>query len=113
MVEATHKMEPCYLDGGWATDWLLKKMINQRVADRNRVKATVESVVEDLQAMREEPINLLVADQPYPFTYDGTSLSDGFDHSNFKDRSLVGVEVTVMAYRKQVRAFPGTGASEH
>jgi len=53
--------------------------------------------------MGEDPISLLVADQPYPFTYDGTSLTSlpdhGFDHSHFKDRSSVGVEVSVLAYR--------------
>jgi hypothetical protein len=66
----------------------------------------VKSVVEDLKEMGEKPINLLVADQPYPFTYDGTSLIENwtlsdyrFDRSNFKDRSSVGVEVTVMGYR--------------
>jgi hypothetical protein len=49
-----------------------------------------------------------VADQPYPFTYDGTSLTEdwtlpdhGFDPSNFKDQSSVGVEVTVMGYLKE------------
>ena len=38
-----------------------------------KAKATVKSMVEDLQEMGEKPVSLLVADQPYPFTYDGTS----------------------------------------
>jgi hypothetical protein len=40
-----------------------------------------------------EPVSLLVADQLYPFTYDGTSLTEdwilpdhGFDPSNFMDQ---------------------------
>jgi hypothetical protein len=32
--------------------------------------------VEDLNKMGEQPISLLVADQPFPFTYDGTSLTE-------------------------------------
>ena len=70
------------------------------------VKAKVESVVEDLTEMGEEPISLLVADQPFPFTYDGTSLTEDctlpdyrFDPSNFKDQSSVGVEVKVLGYQ--------------
>jgi hypothetical protein len=47
-----------------------------------------------------------VGDLPYPFTYDGTSLTDdwvlpdhGFDISHFKDQSSVSVKVSVMGYR--------------
>jgi hypothetical protein len=39
LVEAIHKVEPWLLrhfEAGWATDWLLKKMIDTRVADRSR-----------------------------------------------------------------------------
>jgi hypothetical protein len=39
LVEAIHKVEPWLLrhfEAGWATDWLLKKIIDTRVADRNR-----------------------------------------------------------------------------
>jgi len=72
-----------------------------------KAKATVKSVQEDLKELdEEEPVTQLVADRPYPFTYDGTSLTDdwvlpdhGFDISNFKDQSSVGVEVSVLGYR--------------
>ena len=46
-----------------------------------KVNAKVQSVVADLEEMGEKPISLLVADQPYPFTYDGTSLTE--DWSRF------------------------------
>ena len=72
-----------------------------------KAKATVKSVQEDLKEMgEEEPVMQLVADLPYPFTYDGASLTDdwvlpdhGFDISHFKDQSSVGVEVSVLGYR--------------
>lgn len=79
-----------------------------------KVSAKVKSVVEDLEEMGEDPISLLVADQPYPFTYDGTSLTadwslpdHGFDYSHFKNRSWVGVEVSVLAYRMGPLNQPG------
>jgi hypothetical protein len=64
------------------------------------VKATVKSVIEDLEEMGEEPVSQLVADHPCPFTYDDTSLTEdwtlpdhGFEISNFKNQSSVGLEV--------------------
>jgi hypothetical protein len=39
LCEAVHEREPWMLrhfEGGWATDWALKKMIDQRVFDRTR-----------------------------------------------------------------------------
>jgi hypothetical protein len=39
LVEIVHKREPLlerHFQGGWATDWALKKSIDQRVADRKR-----------------------------------------------------------------------------
>ena len=72
-----------------------------------KAKASVKTVVEDLAEMgEEEPVVQLMADLPYPFTYDGTSLTadwvlpdQGFDVAKFKTGSSVGVEVSVLAYR--------------
>jgi hypothetical protein len=39
LAAAVHEREPWLLrhfEGGWATDWALKKMIDQRVSDRTR-----------------------------------------------------------------------------
>jgi hypothetical protein len=66
-----------------------------------KAKAFVKTVVEiDLAEMgEEEPVIQLVADLPYPFTYDGTSLTADWvlpDHAaNFKTGSSVGVGVRV------------------
>ena len=47
LVEAVHKAEPWlhrHFEAGWATDWLLKRMIDTRVADRNRKQGHVRDV---------------------------------------------------------------------
>ena len=39
LAAVVHEREPWllrYFEGGWATDWALKKMIDQRVSDRTR-----------------------------------------------------------------------------
>jgi hypothetical protein len=76
-----------------------------------RAKASVKTVVEDLTEIGEEepePVVQHVADLPYSFTYDGTSLTanwvlpdHGFDVAKFKAGSSVGVEVSVLGYRME------------
>ena len=74
-----------------------------------RVKASLKSVLEDLENEEEylepdaEPIS---DDDPYPFTYDGSSLKDGgrmptsrYDVANFNDQSSVAVEVSLLGYQ--------------
>ena len=39
LVEVVHRRKPWlerHFQGGWATDWVLKKLIDQRVADKKR-----------------------------------------------------------------------------
>ena len=73
-----------------------------------KVKASLPSVLQDLRdeneddnAADETPDSEFLAHRPYPFTYDGTLLTEdgtlpehGFSYTMFKDRSSVGVEVT-------------------
>ena len=79
-----------------------------------KCKTSLKKVVEDLAEMgEEEPVVQLVADLPYPFTYDGTSLTadwvlpdQSFDVANFKTGSSVGVEYWRTAWVRRTRVIP-------
>lgn len=72
-----------------------------------KLKASLKSVREDLSFDEEEEIGgEISADDPYPFTYNGCSLTDGgavpstiYDTSHFNQRTCVGVEVSILGYQ--------------